>query len=137
MEKLDSSILIVEDDAEDAFFAIRLLQKIGVNMNLIHMGDGNEALKFLLTKSRNDFPKLIIVDLNLNGLCGIELIRKIKAHDALKRIPIVVLTGSDSEKDIIETYKLSVNAHLFKPIDFMKASRILSFVGIKSNFIEK
>jgi len=114
-------ILLVEDSPGDVRLTIEALKEAKVKNNLTVAKDGVEAVDFLLKK--NQFkdatrPDLILLDLNLPRKDGRELLAEIKGDDNLKRIPIVILTTSNSESDILKTYDLHANCYITKPVNF-------------------
>lgn len=123
-------ILLVEDSAEDAGLAIRALKKNNLTNNLLHLEDGEEALNFLFSPSLVKMPRLILLDLKMPKVDGIEVLKKLKSDPERKVIPVVVLTSSKEEKDIVESYKLGVNAYIVKPVDFDKFVEAVSQVGL-------
>jgi two-component system, response regulator len=122
-------ILLVEDNPDDAGLTIRALKKHNLTNHLLHLQDGEEALNFLFSEQVNHLPKVILLDLKMPKVDGIEVLRKIKADPEKKIIPVVVLTSSKEERDIIESYKLGVNAYIVKPVDFDKFVQAISEVG--------
>lgn len=122
-------ILLVEDNPDDAGLTIRALKKHNLSNHLLHLQDGEEALNFLFSKELSQLPKLILLDLKMPKVDGIEVLRKLKADPEKKIIPIVVLTSSKEERDIIESYKLGVNAYIVKPVDFDKFVQAVSEIG--------
>ena len=125
-------ILLAEDNPEDAELTIRALKKHNLANNLIHVHDGEEALKYLFSDKDHlkHLPKLILLDLKMPKVDGIEVLRRIKADDMLKVIPVVLLTSSKEERDIVESYKLGVNAYIVKPVEFEKFVRAVSEIGL-------
>jgi len=115
MENVD--ILLVEDNMEDAGLTIRALKKHHLANNILHLQDGDEAINFLFSAS-NNLPKLILLDMKMPKVDGIEVLRRIKSDNDLKVIPVVMLTSSKEERDVIESYKLGVNAYIVKPVEF-------------------
>lgn len=119
-------ILIVEDNPTDAELTIRALKKNNLANNIFLVEDGELALDFLYSrgkfadKSENKNPKVVFLDLKLPKVDGLEVIKEIKSDEKLKSIPVVVLTSSNEESDIIESYKLGVNSYITKPVDFEK-----------------
>jgi len=122
-------ILLAEDNPDDAEMTIRTLKKNNLANHLIHVMDGQEALDFLYDKN-NALPKLILLDLKMPKVDGIEVITQIKSDDRLRLIPIVVLTSSNQESDIIKSYKLGVNAYIVKPVDFDQFVNAVTEVGL-------
>src|SRR5437016_9684198 len=110
-------ILLVEDNPHEAELTIRSLKKQNLVNKLVHIDDGEEALDFIFSKGKyalNDKvqqPKLILLDLKLPKVDGLEILRQLKADERTRQIPVVVLTSSKEEKDILETYKLGVNSY--------------------------
>jgi two-component system response regulator len=122
-------ILLVEDNPDDAELTIRVLKKHNLANNLVHLHDGEEALKFLFENDMN-IPKIILLDLKMPKVDGIEVLRKIKADDMRKIIPVIVLTSSKEDRDIIESYKLGVNAYVVKPVEFDKFMEAVAQLGL-------
>ncbi|HEY9008904.1 response regulator [Ohtaekwangia sp.] len=122
-------ILLVEDNPDDAELAIRALKKHNLANNLLHLQDGEEALNFIFSSDVNSMPKIILLDIKMPKVDGIEVLRKIKSDEQRKIIPVVVLTSSKEERDIIETYKLGVNAYIVKPVAFEKFVSAVSEIG--------
>ncbi len=128
-------ILLVEDNPNDAELTLRALKKNKIANNIVHVKDGEEALEFLFGINRyaereiENKPKLILLDLKLPKVSGIEVLQRIKNSDLTKFIPVVVLTSSKEEKDIIETYNLGVNSYIVKPVDFDKFIEAVKELG--------
>lgn len=130
MENSIVEILLVEDSMDDAELTIRSLRKNNLANHLLHLRDGEEALNFLFDQEKTVLPKLILLDLKMPKVDGIEVLRKIKSDDQRKIIPVVVLTSSKEENDIIDSYKLGVNAYIVKPVEFEKFVRAVSELGL-------
>lgn len=128
MENNIVEILLVEDNHDDAELTIRALKKYNLANNLLHLQDGEEALNFLFT-SNNAMPKIILLDIKMPKVDGIEVLKRIKSDPQRKIIPVVVLTSSKEERDIIESYKLGVNAYIVKPVEFDKFVKAVSEIG--------
>jgi two-component system response regulator len=122
-------ILLVEDNQDDAELTIRALKKYNLANNLLHLQDGEEALNFLFSSNISTIPKIILLDIKMPKVDGIEVLRKIKNDPYRKIIPVVVLTSSKEERDIIESYKLGVNAYIVKPVEFDKFVKAVSEIG--------
>ena len=113
-------ILLVEDNPGDARLAVEALKDSKIRNNLYHVEDGVEAMGFLHREERYadvPLPDLILLDLNLPRKDGREVLEEIKDNPALKLIPVVVLTTSEAERDLVRTYGLHANAYVVKPID--------------------
>lgn len=116
-------ILLVEDNATDAELTMRALRRNNLANNVTWIKNGAEALDFIFCRGayssrKNDHPKLILLDLKLPKVNGIEVLRQIKSDERTRAIPVVVLTSSAEERDIVESYRLGVNSYLVKPVDF-------------------
>jgi two-component system response regulator len=122
-------ILLVEDNPDDAGLTIRALKKHNLANHLLHLSDVEEAIKFLFSEQLTGIPKLILLDLKMPKVDGIEVLRRIKSDEKRRVIPIVVLTSSKEERDIVESYKLGVNAYIVKPVDFDKFVKAISEIG--------
>lgn len=125
-----ADILLVEDNPDDAGLTIRALKKNKLANSLVHLSDGEEAINYLFAPGRVIMPKLILLDLKMPKVDGIEVLRKIKSDENLKVIPVVVLTSSKEERDIVESYKLGVNAYIVKPVDFEKFVKAVTDLGM-------
>ncbi|HPD95938.1 MAG: response regulator [Bacteroidales bacterium] len=119
-------VLMVEDNPQDAELAIRALKKGNFSNNIYTVEDGAEALDFLYCKgkyiNRNSLnkPKVVLLDLKLPKISGLEVLEKIKGDPSLKKIPVVVVTSSKEDPDIKRAYELGVNSYVVKPVDFEK-----------------
>jgi two-component system response regulator len=125
---ITAEILLVEDNPNDAELAIRALKKNNLANNLVHLEDGQEALDYLYNED-NEMPKLILMDVKMPRVDGIEVLRKLKSDEKRKVIPVVMLTSSKEDKDIIEAYNLGVNAYIVKPVDFDQFVKAVTQLG--------
>ena len=123
-------VLLIEDNPEDAELTIRVLKKHNLANNLVHLQDGEAALDFLFAEGSNNIPRLILLDLKMPKVDGIEVLSKIKNDEQKKLIPVVVLTSSKEERDVIESYKLGVNAYVVKPVEFEKFVEAVAKLGL-------
>ena len=123
-------ILLVEDNPDDAGLAIRALKKYNLANNLLHLRDGQEALDYLYSPENNTMPKIILLDLKMPKVDGLEVLRKIKSDELRKTIPVVVLTSSKEEQDILKSYKLGVNAYIVKPVEFDSFMQAVAELGL-------
>jgi CheY-like chemotaxis protein len=143
MENLkEVEILIVEDNPLDAEMALRALKKNNLTNNVMVVGDGEEALDFLFAKGKyeerinSNRPKIILLDLKLPKINGLEVLKVLKSDPQTKIIPVIMLTSSKEESDVIKSYELGVNSYIVKPIDFDKfveAIRNLGFYWLLLN----
>lgn len=128
-------ILLVEDNATDAELTLRALRKLNLANNMTWLKNGAEALDFLFgagayASRKNDQPKLILLDLKLPKVDGIEVLRRIKSDERTKMIPVVMLTSSAEERDIVESYRLGVNSYIVKPVDFEQFGETVAKAGL-------
>ena len=136
MEK-DTSIivLLIEDDLAHAEITIRNFMKKQTDNRIIHVTDGQQALDYLLRKGKfvnpeiSPRPHLILLDLRLPKVDGLEVLRKIKSTEELRSIPIIILTTSEAEVDVVKAYSLNVNSYLVKPLDLEKFSNMIESFG--------
>jgi CheY-like chemotaxis protein len=117
-------ILLVEDKSTDAELVLRSLKKITQRFYLV--GDGAEALEFIFATGKyaqrniENVPSVILLDLKLPKVDGLEVLRRIKSDERTKKIPVVALTSSSEDRDLRECYKLGINSYIVKPVDFEK-----------------
>ena len=135
-------ILLVEDNPTDAELAMRALRKKNLANNMVWVRDGVEALDFVFCRNQykdrvNCTPKLVLLDLKLPRVDGIEVLRALKADARTKAVPVVMLTSSHEERDIVESYQLGVNSYIVKPVDFDKFLDMVSQVGLYWSLVNK
>ena len=129
-------ILFVEDSADDAMLTIRALKKSGFTNKLHHVSDGAEALNFIYcrgiyeTRNFSDHPKLILLDLKMPKVSGLQVLEKVKADPDLHSIPIVMLTSSNEGPDIERCYALGANSYIVKPVDSDKFFHAIKEIGM-------
>jgi two-component system, response regulator len=129
-------ILLVEDNASDAELTIRALKKVNLANKLVHVKNGAEALDFVFARgnfsdrSISDLPKLILLDIKMPKVDGIEVLRQIKGNETTKFIPVVIMTSSMEEQDIISSYKLGVNSYVVKPVEFENFAKAVTELGL-------
>ncbi|HVP08129.1 MAG TPA: response regulator [Burkholderiales bacterium] len=135
-ELQEIDILMAEDNARDAEMTERALRKHNLANRLVWVRDGVEALDFIYCRgkyaSRDSarLPRLLLLDLKMPRLDGIEVLRAIKADERMRAIPVVVMTSSNEERDVVESYRLGVNSYIVKPIDFAKFFEVVVKVGL-------
>ncbi len=128
-------ILIVEDSPNDAELALIALRDENLANNVIWLKDGAEALDFIFCEGEysgrdiDNQPKIILLDLKMPKVGGIEVLRRVRADERTKSIPVVVMTSSKEDKDIVETYQLGVNSYIVKPVDFDKFTNSIREIG--------
>jgi two-component system response regulator len=128
-------ILLVEDNPHDAEMTIRALKKVNLANRLTHVKDGAEALDFIFSKGtfadrpKGNKPKVILLDIKMPKVDGIEVLRQIKSNEDTKTIPVVIMTSSKEEQDIIISYNLGVNSYVVKPVDFEGFAKAVSELG--------
>ena len=129
---LDADILLVEDDPNDAELVRRALKRAGATASIMHVQDGAEALDYLrgrgayAGRSGHAQPKLVLLDLKLPKLTGLEVLREVRAHPELKRQVVVMLTSSREERDLHEAYQCGVNSYVVKAVNFEELMDSLS-----------
>ncbi len=135
-EVKEVEILLVEDNPTDAELALRALKKSNLANNLVWVKDGAEALDFIFAtgeysgRSVTCPPKVVLLDLRLPKVDGMEVLRKIKADERTRAIPVVVLTSSKEDRDIAESYQLGVNSYISKPVEFDAFAKTVSELGL-------
>ncbi|MFZ6639659.1 response regulator [Undibacterium sp. TC4M20W] len=136
MDDIDAAeILLVEDSEDDAEMTMRALKKHNFGNKLTWVKDGAEALEFLFctgayTRRRTGNPKLVLLDVKMPKMDGIEVLKYLKADNKTKSIPVVILTSSAECSDVTESYKLGVNSYLVKPVDFDAFMNVVAQVGL-------
>lgn len=135
MENTEIEILLVEDNTNDAELTIRALHKKKIANSIIHLKDGVAALDFLFgtgqfkNRNINQKPKIILLDLKMPKVDGLEVLQKIKASELTKSIPVVVLTSSRENPDIEKAYAAGANSYIVKPVEFDGFSKVINELG--------
>ena len=128
-------ILLVEDNKNDAELTIRALKKNKIANNIIHVKDGASALDFLFGKGEfekrdlNNKPKVILLDLKMPKVDGLEVLNRIKADELTRKIPVIILTSSKENPDIEKAYSFGANSYIVKPVDFESFSKAITDLG--------
>ena len=128
-------ILLVEDDPKDVELTLTALDEYNLANEVIVTSDGQEALDYLyyrgnFMKRSGENPAVLLLDLKLPKVDGLEVLQQVKSDEKLRMIPVVVLTSSHEEKDMIASYKLGVNAYVVKPVDFHEFVNAIKELGV-------
>jgi len=128
-------ILLVEDDPRDVELTMTALEEYNLGNEVVVASDGEEALDYLYYRGKfqrrsGDNPAVILLDLKLPKVDGLEVLQEVKSVDKLKMIPVVVLTSSREERDMVASYKLGVNAYVVKPVDFHEFVNAIKELGV-------
>ena len=125
-------ILLIEDNPHEAELAIRSLKKNNIANNIVHIDDGADALDYIMGTGKyadvqkRNVNRLILLDLNLPKVDGLEILKQVKSNEKTCMTPVVVLTSSKEEKDMIESYRLGVNSYIVKPVNFESFSEAIA-----------
>lgn len=135
MDKHKAEIIIIEDNPNDAELIMRIFKKYSLADKFVVLKDGAEAIDFLFEQqglagtSNNVIPKVILLDLKIPKIDGIEVLRRLKADEKTRNTPVVVLTSSTEPRDLREAYKLGANSYVAKPIKFDEFTKAVSELG--------
>ena len=130
------TILLVEDNPDDVELTLRALKKNNIKNEIVVAGDGVEALDYLFGTGKYSgrdlmmMPTIILLDLKLPKIDGLEVLRRLRANKLTKLLPVVILTSSSEEQDIINSYSLGVNSYVRKPVDFNQFAEAVSQLGL-------
>jgi len=126
MKMKDKVILLVEDNPDDEELTIRTLKKHHIMNEVVVAHDGSEALDYLFCEGKyagrktHDFPVVIMLDIKLPKINGLEVLRRIRGDKRTRFLPVVILTSSDEERDLMESYELGANSYVRKPVNFLE-----------------
>ena len=135
-------ILIIEDNPDDVELTLRAFKKNNISNEIIVVNDGAQALEYLFCtgayagRDRVDTPAVILLDLKLPKIGGLEVLEKIRSHENVKLVPVVILTSSKEEQDVVKGYKMGCNSYIRKPVkftDFVEAVRQLGLYWLLLN----
>jgi two-component system, response regulator len=124
----DSIILLVEDNPDDEALTRRALKKNNVQNEMVVAHDGQEALDYLFGSAK--LPQLILLDLKLPKIDGLEVLRRLRAEERTRLLPVVVLTSSNEERDLVSSYSLGANSYVRKPVDFKEFTEAARQLGL-------
>ena len=136
MPNSEIEILLVEDNMGDAELTIRALKTRNLANKLVHLENGADALDYIFSegayvnRSTDKMPKVILLDLNMPKVGGIEVLRKLKADERTKKIPVVILTSSKEDPDVEKCYSLGANSYIVKPVEFNKFIKAVEELGL-------
>lgn len=129
------AILLVDDDHDDVTLALRAFKKAGITASISVARDGAEALEFIFgtgtyrERSIADLPQLVILDINMPRVGGLEVLNRIRADPRTAGLPVVLLTSSQERRDVVEGYRLHANSYVVKPVDFVKFESAIGDLG--------
>ena len=132
----DVELLLIEDNPTDAELTLRALKKNNLANSVLHLKDGAEALEYLFAQGPyagrriENGPRVVLLDLKLPRVDGLEVLRRLKADERTRTLPVVVLSSSKEEQDIVRSYELGVNSYIIKPVDFEKFVSAVSELGL-------
>lgn len=127
-------LLLVEDNALDAELTLRALKAGGLANKLLWVKDGQEALDFLFREGQyanrgESVPRLVLLDLKMPRVDGIEVLRAVRSNERTRRVPVVIMTSSQEERDLAQSYELGVNSYVVKPVDFNALTELARQAG--------
>ncbi len=131
----ESVILLVEDNPTDEQLTLRALRKSNILNEVIVVRDGPEALNYLFAsgapdRDGNELPQVVLLDLNLPKIGGLEVLRRIRAEERTKLLPVVILTSSKEDKDLVAGYTFGANSYVVKPVDFNQFAEAVKQLGL-------
>ncbi len=126
------TILLVEDNPDDVMFTLRAFERNKISNEVVVAADGEQALECLLPadESRALTPALVLLDVNLPKVNGLEVLQKVRSTAALRSMPVVMLTSSQEESDVVRSYTLGVNAYVVKPVEFKQFITAIADLGM-------
>lgn len=129
MERVSPVIVLIEDNPDDEALTLRALRKNAIANDVVVLRDGAEALAFLIGPAAPS-PHLVLLDLKLPKIDGLEVLRRLRQEPRTALLPIVVLTSSNEERDLVESYRLGANSYIRKPVDFEQFTEAVRQLGL-------
>jgi len=132
-------VLLVEDNPDDVELTLRAFRKYNIMNEVVVASDGAEALDYLFCTGRyasrdtNNLPEIVLLDLKLPKVDGLEVLQRLRADERTKHLPVVILTSSKEEKDRLQGYSLGVNSYIVKPVDRLKLRSVLGKLGFRTS----
>jgi len=132
----EHAILLVEDNTIDEELTLRALRKNNILKTVVVTRDGSEALDYLFGRSNytgrdaNDVPQIVLLDLNLPKMSGVDVLRAIRADERTKLLPVIILTSSNEDRDLAEGYAAGANSYIVKPVDFVQFAEAVRQLGM-------
>jgi len=132
----NKTILLVEDNLDDVDLTLRALKKNNIKNEIVVANDGAEALDYLFGKGKytgrdlTNMPTIILLDIKLPKIDGLEVLHQLRENKLTKFLPVVILTSSSEEQDIVKSYSLGVNSYVRKPVDFIQFAEAVSHLGL-------
>jgi two-component system response regulator len=139
-EHIEIDILLVEDNTSDVELALRALRKHNLSNKVAVATDGKEALDFLFAagayadRASQPLPKAMFLDLKMPKLGGLDVLRQVRANPKTRRLPVVIMTASEEERDVQGAYELGVNSYVVKPMDFAQFAKVVADLGFYWSF---
>lgn len=129
---MQKTIMLIEDNADDEALTLRTLQKQNIANDIVVAHDGAEAIELLLGENAagTPLPELVLLDLKLPKVSGLEVLKQIRANERTRTLPVVVLTSSDEEKDLTGSYDYGANSYVRKPVDFLEFAEAVKQLGV-------
>jgi two-component system response regulator len=125
----EKHILLIEDNPDDVVLTLRALKKNNIRNQVVVKADGVEALDYLLGPEAGELPVVVLLDIKMPRLDGLEVLRRLRAEERTRLLPVVILTSSREESDILNGYKLGANSYVVKPLDADQFSNVVAEIG--------
>ena len=127
---MTKSILLVEDNPDDEALTLRALARNNIMNRVDVVRDGEEAIRYFEGREENDLPQVVLLDLKLPKVDGLEVLRHLRSRDATRFLPVVVLTSSKEDRDLVDSYALGANSYVQKPVDFVEFVEAVRSLGV-------